>query len=270
MSQNDHSIARFWNNRTRRFNHTGWADGTIYDFDQPARLLAIKHIIDQELSTKDAVLDFGTGSGDFAELLSNTFGRVIASDLSNKVIEVARQCHGMTENIEFICTDDVNTLPIEPHTLDLVLSITVLGHILEDEALKGTLRYFHQIIRSSGRLIVMEYTPRQEITPDAYQRFRSYDDWQVTFQESGFELERCFGFYHPSETPCSSYLRYRRHLLLKILAKTPYFVKSRRQVRRFCQRRAKRILTGADDMWWEARDEDVLRIMVLRPTNVDT
>ncbi len=265
MSRSNHDPRQFWNDRTRRFKHTGWADGTIYAFDQPARLLAIEHIIVQVLSSQKSVLDFGTGSGDFAALLSKTFVRVIASDISNEVIEIARQYHSLKENIEFICTDDVNTLPIEPHTLDMVLSITVLGHILKDSSLKATLEKFRQMLGTSGLLLAMEYTPRHEMTASAYQRFRSYDEWKSIFAESGFELECCFGFYHPSEAPCPSYRRYRRHPLLKILSKAPHFFKSQRWVKRFCQRRAERILNGATDMWWEAKDQDVLRIMVFRP-----
>ena len=269
MTRSNHGIEQFWNDRSKRFKHTGWADGTIYSFDQPARLLAIEHIINQVMSSHNTALDFGTGSGDFAALLSNTFDSVIACDISNKVIEIARQCHSAKENIEFICTGDERNLSIEPHTLDLILSITVLGHILEDHDLKETLRQFHQIIRPSGRLIAMEYTPLHEMTASSYQRFRTYDEWKIAFEESGFEFERCFGFYHPSEVPCPSYRSYRGHPLVKILSKAPHFIKNQRWMRRFCQRRAERILATADDIWWEASELDVLRIMVLRPANAD-
>ena len=269
MPETDQNIRTFWNDRTTRFKHTGWADGTIYAFDQPARLLAIEHIIGQVLSSRNVALDFGTGAGDFATLLSTSFNRVVASDISDKVVEIAREHHGANNQVEFICTDDVNSLPIDPHSLDLILSVTVLGHILDDNILHQTLNYFHQKISPSGRLLAMEYTPRQRIPSSTYQRFRSYDEWKAAFEKSGFEVEHCFGFYHPSESPCPSYLKYRRHPLLKILSKAPHSLKSLGWVKRFCQRRAKRILDQATDMWWEANDQDELRIMVFRPMRVD-
>ena len=265
MSENNPAIVDFWNHRTSRFRHTGWADGIIYAFDQPARLLAIDHIIAQEIQGRDAVLDFGTGSGDFANLLANMFSQVFASDISQNVIDVAQSMYGMKENIEFSCNSSASTLPIQESALDLILSITVLGHILDDDDLIETLKSFHRMLKPSGKIVAMEYTPLQEMTPSTYQKFRPYDEWINIFQDSGFDLVHCFGFYHPSEKPCNSYQKYRSHFLLKLLSKAPQFIKRSYFIRKFCQHRSTKILDVADDIWGDINDSDVLRIMLFQP-----
>lgn len=35
----------YWNNRVKKYGHTGWADEAIYEFDQPIRLQIADNLI---------------------------------------------------------------------------------------------------------------------------------------------------------------------------------------------------------------------------------
>ena len=87
-------MKEFWNDRVKKYGHTGWADNFIYAYDQQARLLAVEKIVNSLTCEKTLALDFGTGSGDFANLLSKYFDKVIAFDISDTVIEIAKYENG--------------------------------------------------------------------------------------------------------------------------------------------------------------------------------
>jgi len=101
-------IKEFWNNRIRKYGHTGWADSLIYAYDQQARLIAIGEILNSLTCNKSVALDFGTGSGDFANLLSKQFDKVIAFDISDVVVEIAKRKYGKAENIQFYCGNHID------------------------------------------------------------------------------------------------------------------------------------------------------------------
>ena len=68
----------FWNGRVKKYGHTGWADIFIYAYDQQARLRVIENILKQLEFNKSLAFDFGTGTGDFANLLLGYFEKEIS------------------------------------------------------------------------------------------------------------------------------------------------------------------------------------------------
>lgn len=51
----------FWNDRVKKYGHTGWGDKVIYAYDQQARLITIETILNSLTCNKSVALDFGTG-----------------------------------------------------------------------------------------------------------------------------------------------------------------------------------------------------------------
>jgi SAM-dependent methyltransferase len=253
----------FWDERAREFGHTGWANGIVYAYDQAARLRAIQKILESAPVERGNALDFGTGSGDFADLLARTFKTVVACDISREVLEVARGRYGALRNVEFRCSETLADLGLPDHSLDLIVSITVLGHLTNDADLMETLAFMRSKMRESGLLIALEYTPNRQIPNAPYQRFLRFDQWLDRFADGGFILRKHYGFHHPTESPCRGYVAYRRDPLVRALSVCQHFLGNARWIMRFCTKRAKRILAKSDDYYWEGREDDVLRIMLL-------
>ena len=208
-------IKEFWNNRAKKYGHTGWADSLIYAFDQQARILAIKNILTSLDCNKSLALDFGTGLGDFANLLSKYFKKVIAFDISEAVIRVAKRKYEKVKNIQFHSGNHIEKIGIynfPNETVDLILSVTVLDHIISDPELIKTLKYFQKILRQDGIIIAFEYSLDYEKQVTLYQRFMKLEEWRSIFLHCGFYLYKYYGFYHPVEMPCLSYLSYKSRI----------------------------------------------------------
>ncbi|MFW9873614.1 MAG: KpsF/GutQ family sugar-phosphate isomerase, partial [Candidatus Thorarchaeota archaeon] len=79
----------------------------------------------------DVVLDCSCGSGYGSEILSNSAGKVIGMDISDRAIEFAKRNHSK-ENIEFI-QQDLFRLDHPEESYDVVVSLETFEHILEGE-----------------------------------------------------------------------------------------------------------------------------------------
>jgi ubiquinone/menaquinone biosynthesis C-methylase UbiE len=255
----------FWDERARKCEHTGWADATIYAYDQLARLQAIERIIASAGLNHGTALDFGTGSGDFASLLGRTFTNVVACDISSAVVEVARRKHGHHRGVKFLRAGSPSDLGLADGSLDLVLSITVLGHIMNDDDLRETVRGFRRLLRESGVLIALEYTPAVEMEATRYQRFLTFDGWLSRLSACGFVLRKHYGFYHPKERLCPSYDAYRSQGMVRLLGRLQRYLRNRSWITRLCTERAEAVLARSKDFFWEGREDDAIRIMLFDP-----
>lgn len=202
----------FWDERVRRYGHPGWKDPRVYAYDQRARVAAIKAIIDRLPIRNHCALDFGTGCGDFAALLAQRFERVFGFDISSAAVTAARERYKDLANIDFVVAsvDEARTTISEQ--MDLILSITVLDHIMDDRTLTLTLRHLHSMLAQGGFLVALEYAPDSERQRGLYQRFTTYQEWCRLFEQCGFALAHRCGFFHPVDAPCPSYVRYMREI----------------------------------------------------------
>jgi trans-aconitate methyltransferase len=208
MALNDKS---YWNDRVSKFGHTGWSDFATYYYDQNLRLNAIKQIIaDSELKIKTA-LDYGCGTGDFSKLLTKYCDKVIATDISDKVIEKANS-DNKNDNIEYHELSD----NIFSYKYELILSVTVLQHILDDEKLSELIGKFESSLRDHGKIIVFESFAKNGVSSN-YQKLREVDDFVKAFREYGLTRESVLDFYHPSNMPTKLFEKYRSKLIVRIL-----------------------------------------------------
>lgn len=249
--------SNYWNERAHQHGHTGWGDRVLYAFDQSARLAAIESITKSCVPGSQAVLDFGAGSGDFAAMLSRHFDRVFAFDISDAVIDKARVRHG-NDRIEFMHGADIRQMPLAEGSLDLVLSVTVLQHILDEDELISVLAYLRQRLRPDGRLIALEYTPTTPRPLSEYQRFLSVEDWQQVLAKAGFEQHARYGIYHPEEAPCGSFERYLDSLWMRLFRRFDMGAISDRVFKMTAQR----ITDRSQDYFWPGKPDDCMSIMV--------
>ena len=208
------SSAAYWTERVRRYGHTGWSDAATYWYDQRLRLKAIEATVLAPLPAMQAsALDFGCGVGDFSALLSRRFREVIGYDVSADVLERARQLNP-APNVSYTSLLDAAL----GRTHDLILSITVLQHVVRDEDLQTLLARFAERLAPGGCLAVMETFGETE-SHAGYLKRRTLAGLLRLCADAGLALTAQHDFYHPSECPTPAYRRYRSRWSVRLLGR---------------------------------------------------
>ena len=254
------STAQYWDDRALRHGHTGWSDWLIYEFDQLAREKAIRGVLSKIGATrrKTKAIDLGTGTGDFARVLAGTYSQVVAVDISEKVLEIARRISVRAKNIRFVHPDALSTE--DTQDADLVLSVTVLNHIMDDATLHATIERLGGSLAADGYFIALEYCASKPALGNSYQRSLTFEEWKTIFAGCGLTLHDCYGFYHPNLDRCRSFDRYRESFIVRLLrrvGRSPMSARALRLAAAFFQ-------LGREDYFWRARPTDTLRVMVFR------
>jgi ubiquinone/menaquinone biosynthesis C-methylase UbiE len=107
----------------------------------------LKHI---SSSDSDA-LEIGCGTGTFSRLLAQRFRRVLALDLSPRMIEMAKERSGQYRNIDFQVADAM-TYEFPPEQFDCVASITTLHHL----PFEPMLSKMKSTLKAGGMLLVLD------------------------------------------------------------------------------------------------------------------
>ncbi len=159
--------------------------------------------------TKGRALDVGTGPGTFPIFFSKAIPgmRFKGIDLSPVMVGIARrnaEDEGLAEKIEFE-VGSAYSLPVEDHSLDLVLCITTLHH------LEQPVNFFNEVARSlkeEGAFVIVDFHR------DASFVFIRFFDllWKAFFGkhpkarkgfmesiQSSYTLEECRGFLQQSK-----------------------------------------------------------------------
>ena len=208
------SSAAYWTERVRRYGHTGWSDAATYWYDQRLRLKAIEATVLAPLpAMQPSALDFGCGVGDFSALLSRRFRAVIGYDVSADVLERARELNPVP-NVNY--TSQLDAALGRPH--DLILSITVLQHVVRDEDLQTLLARFAQQLAPGGCLAVMKTSGATE-SHSGYLRRRTLARLLELCADAGLVPTAQHDFYHPSECPTPTYRRYRIRWSVRLLGR---------------------------------------------------
>jgi SAM-dependent methyltransferase len=96
-------------------------------------------------------LEVGCGTGGFSRLLAKRFDRVLALDLSPRMIQIARERSRQYPNIDFQIADATRwAFPAEQ--FDCVASIATLHHLPAED----TLSKMRNALRTGGTLIVLD------------------------------------------------------------------------------------------------------------------
>lgn len=180
------NISVFWNQRCKEDGHTGYSDRIIYNYDQKLRLKVIKKLIKDVENKK--ILDVGCGVADFSIMFAKMGANVTGIDISEKAIETAREnAKGFPCN--FLVTS-IAEMDLFPETFDIVLSITVLQHI-SDEELSMSVRKIVNSLKINGFIYILETaldSPRNNTIKSEYQYLYTRNEWIRIFENSGAKL----------------------------------------------------------------------------------
>jgi ubiquinone/menaquinone biosynthesis C-methylase UbiE len=138
---------RYWSRFARSYDRDG-----EYIVGNPI-LQAILKRLSEERDLGDA-LEFGCGTGYFTRAMAGQARHVIATDLSDKMLEVARTQLSEFQNMTIQKADCTSTgLPAE--RFDTVLMANLI-HVIDDPS--PCLQEAHRILQSGGLLIVVDFT----------------------------------------------------------------------------------------------------------------
>jgi len=207
--------SNFWINRYEKLGHTGWRDPIFYTYDQIERLALISEELFQLNVVSDKVLDFGCGTGDFSKLLLKNGGKIWGYDLYVEP-DIKHPNFKYIKNYTNIKSPDFQ--------MDLILSVTVLDHILDDAEFKQELVNFRRVISDQGYLIMLEYAmDAPHNNNNKYQAFRTVDKWQQQLSVSGWKILSMKPIPHPLIAPSLGFSWYKNRFPVYLIGKASRF-----------------------------------------------
>jgi ubiquinone/menaquinone biosynthesis C-methylase UbiE len=164
-----HKKERYWS----RFAHTYDRDGE-HIVGKPILQAIGKHLADER--GLGEVIEFGGGTGYFTRAIARNARHVIATDLSDKMLEIARTQLGEFQNVTVQKADCASTdFPAE--RFDTVLMVNLI-HVIDDPA--RCLQESHRILRNEGLLIAVDLTSyRMDLFRTMKLAFRYLRKWGV-------------------------------------------------------------------------------------------
>ncbi|MBE9097422.1 class I SAM-dependent methyltransferase [Tychonema sp. LEGE 07203] len=142
-----------WKFRTKSVMFDAFA--TEYDF--AATLQSQNDFFIKNLSSsKGTALDIGCGSGILAGELAKYYDRVVAIDLSPKMLDIARQKRS-SPNIEYIQMD-ASHLKVD-RQFDLIVSDSTFHHL---KHLPSTLQSIKKILNPRGKVVFLDHVSEVE------------------------------------------------------------------------------------------------------------
>ncbi len=138
------------------------------------------------LGKRDLVLDFGCGIGRFTAWLGQRCRQVVGVELTWEMVSAARRISGGA-NREWLLFDG-RLLPLASERFDGVLSVFVLQHIENRDALGRILTELGRTLKPGGQIAVIEQVQLQSAkVVQGYIAQRLAEDYRQIFQEAGFE-----------------------------------------------------------------------------------
>ncbi|MDJ0701064.1 MAG: methyltransferase domain-containing protein [Woeseiaceae bacterium] len=138
-----HTDARFWDRIAKRYARKAVPDQAAYE----TKLAKT----DSYLEPDDRVLEIGCGTGTTALHHAQSAGHILATDISAKMIDIAREkakASGV-DNVRFEVSS-IDDLDATPGQYDVILAHSIL-HLVAD--VPRTLRQLHRMLKPGGLLI---------------------------------------------------------------------------------------------------------------------
>ncbi len=183
----------FWDERFRRYGHTGDVDSLIYRYDQSLRLRLIDKALSHskvQIGKNGKILDIGCGTGDLISLLlkKGTLN-ITGIDFSDEVISFARRRFSANTSVRLL-TIDVKDMNFLPGSFDLVSCINVLQHINDEEAFSEAIGNMFRVVKCGGHILTMDFSPAKVKNKNAglYLVIRSKTEYVEAFQNRGCSL----------------------------------------------------------------------------------
>ena len=128
------------------FDHFGFLAPFYERFITPKPPQILMELL--ELPIDGALLDVGGGTGRVSGFLTNHVGRLILSDLSEKMLHQSQNKNGL----EQVCSH-AEILPFPDESFERIIMIDALHHVCDQDETAGEL---WRVLKTGGKLIIEE------------------------------------------------------------------------------------------------------------------
>ncbi len=109
------------------------------------------------------VLDVGCGVGRWSIMLAKQGCDITGVDMSPQMLVLAKR-NAAAENLKInFIESPADSLDLPENSFDVILSVTVLHHIIDDEKKRKTIENLMRILKPGGKLILLEKTKIENI-----------------------------------------------------------------------------------------------------------
>ncbi|MDQ3279952.1 MAG: class I SAM-dependent methyltransferase [Acidobacteriota bacterium] len=187
-------LAEYWDQRGRDFAGRGAGLRAVCSYGMPSfyngyiqltqELALAPHL---RVAPGTEVLDLGCGIGRWSRRLERRGARVTGVDVAQSMIDEARRRSAGRE-IDYRVAD-LRTLDLG-RTFDLVLTVTVLQHILDDAEFARAAKNVARHLASGGRAVLLEAAPsRPNAACDTHVfRARTAAEYVAAFRAAGLRV----------------------------------------------------------------------------------
>ena len=105
-------------------------------------------VVGAQVGPDDTVVDIGCGLGRITRALARRARHVIAVDVSERMLDLARDANGDLENVTWVHNDGTSLAGID--AADAVLSHVVFQHVPDPEVTYGYVREIGRVLRPGG------------------------------------------------------------------------------------------------------------------------
>ena len=187
------TTAEYWDHRHRNVDdlrsgaHLGYDTGSN-EILYAVRLGRLVEIMG-DLTAPEAplrVLDAGCGKGWFARAMGRFGHRVDGIDVSGYAVDHCRRLGGAAERYEVASLDAWRP----PYLYDLVLSVDVLFHVMDDQLWERSVVNLASVVRLGGLIVLAEHHADEDRTWSDYQRTRALSRYRMVLEPRGWRYER--------------------------------------------------------------------------------
>jgi ubiquinone/menaquinone biosynthesis C-methylase UbiE len=138
----------YWSKRASIF------DKASCDMDKKCSLDNKMDWVSGQFNDTDTTLEIGCGTGIYSALIAKKVKSLLATDMSNEMLELARTNLNQYDNIE-IRREDCYAISCEDNTFDSILLANLI-HIVTDP--HAVLKECQRVLKKDGRIIIVSYT----------------------------------------------------------------------------------------------------------------
>jgi SAM-dependent methyltransferase len=103
----------------------------------------------------DRAVDLGCGSGRFTGLLADRYAHVVAVDIADREIDIARRKRARP-NVTYRVADILDVTPRRDGRFDVVLSVNTLFNLFRDHEPGDVLRHVRSLVAPGGTAVILD------------------------------------------------------------------------------------------------------------------
>lgn len=147
-------MRRFWNARAREDAFYFVDTRQPYRAPEPDRFWDAEPLVDYllgglrvSLDPREVTLEIGCGLGRITRVLAARSRQVLALDVSDEMVSLARRHNPQLTNVSWIVGDGVSLAGIDSASVDACVSVVVLQHVPDPAIALGYVRELGRVLR---------------------------------------------------------------------------------------------------------------------------